>query len=271
MTVSVTPTVAPTGSEAPSGAPVPNSNSSVAAGLAAPMTPSAAPAASTSPTGDPAPAQPAGERPAGLPQEFSSFEELAAAYEALKAGAAQPAPQAADPVKIITDATQAAGLNFDKFYGEFAEKGALSEASYAELAKAGVSRQFMDAAIAGQQAAIQAELTDIYSVVGGQEGFKQVQAWAAVNLSPAEKADLNSIIDTAPANVVKMALQGLQARYEAKMGSEPSLVGGGPAQGVSAFQSIHQVTQAMSDPRYAADPAYRDEVTRRLAVSNVFG
>ena len=36
-----------------------------------------------------------------------------------------------------------------------------------------------------------------------------------------------------------------------------------------AFRSIAQVTQAMNDPRYEKDPAYRKDVTDRLAKSTI--
>jgi len=36
------------------------------------------------------------------------------------------------------------------------------------------------------------------------------------------------------------------------------------------FESVAQVTEAMNDPRYANDPAYRKQVELKLAKSSVF-
>lgn len=205
------------------------------------------------------------------------MEEFAAAYAALKSApqsttppAAQDAP-ASNPMSVVENAAKAAGLDLEAFNAEYAKDGKLSEKSYDALAKAGVNKAFLDAAIAGQEALVANEVQDIFSVVGGEAGFKQLHAWAGANLSPAEKQTLNSIIDSQPADVVKLALQGLQARYERTNGVEPTLLNGsGNAPASTGFASRDQMVQAMSDPRYARDEAYRSDVERRLAATTAF-
>jgi hypothetical protein len=36
------------------------------------------------------------------------------------------------------------------------------------------------------------------------------------------------------------------------------------------YRSVAEVVAAMSDPRYKSDAAYRSDVERKLAISNVF-
>ena len=69
----------------------------------------------------------------------------------------------------------------------------------------------------------------------------------------------------------RLAAQGLHARYVAANGAEPALVTGATAgQSGDVFSSTAQLVEAMRDPRYAADPAYRATVEAKLARSSIF-
>jgi hypothetical protein len=264
MTVISQAAAAPAPAEAPQVSAAPNSNSSAASSLPTPL--SGAPAAPQA-ENQPVPAA----RPEGLPAGFNDMQAFVQAYEALQAKA--DAPQAgpvSDPMQVVDAALVAAKVDLEALNAEYMKNGSLSQATYDTLAKAGVSKSFADAAIAGREASIKAELTDIYSVVGGEGEFKKLQTWAGANLSQAEKVALNQAIDTAPADVVKLALMGVQTRFNAANGQEPTLLNGaGAGSGAVAFQNTAQVTAAMSDPRYRTDPAYRSEIEARLAVSTV--
>ena len=63
----------------------------------------------------------------------------------------------------------------------------------------------------------------------------------------------------------------MSARFVSSGGKPPN-VNQGAVTGSSAkpFGSAAQVTEAMADPRYSSDPSYREQVERRLAVSNAF-
>jgi hypothetical protein len=54
------------------------------------------------------------------------------------------------------------------------------------------------------------------------------------------------------------------------MGKQPKLIGGTQSETTSsAFRSVAELTSAMADPRYKNDSAYRKDVERKLANSNV--
>jgi hypothetical protein len=81
-------------------------------------------------------------------------------------------------------------------------------------------------------------------------------------------------MDGGDMNTIKMAVQGLQARYAQTNGTQQTgrLIQGdtnGPSGG--AFRSVAEIVQAMKDPRYAKDPAYRRDVEQRVALSNALG
>jgi len=65
-----------------------------------------------------------------------------------------------------------------------------------------------------------------------------------------------------------MAVQGLKARMGGN--AEPNLVRGKAAISQSQFDSQAQITEAMKDPRYAKDPAYRDEVIEKINRSDLY-
>ena len=69
-----------------------------------------------------------------------------------------------------------------------------------------------------------------------------------------------------------MSAQQAQTIQESIGGQGPSLYQGSTSGdgGIKPFGSTAQVTEAMRDPRYATDPAYREQVEKRMAVSSIF-
>lgn len=228
-----------------------------------------------------APAPQQGERPQWLPEKFQKPEDLASAYAELekKLGAApkpegepkpdgegkpneQPKPDEQKPTE--TDKA------FEPFFKEFSETGKLSDESYAALAKQGISKAMVDAYARGVQAEQQAAEAQVFEAVGGKEKYSEIVAWAAKNLKPAEINAFNSTLETGTPEQIALAAQGLQTRYQAANGRPGSRIRGNPSgSAVQPFRSTAEVTQAMSDPRYKTDQAYRDEVAERLRGSTV--
>ena len=69
---------------------------------------------------------------------------------------------------------------------EYADNGELSEDSLVELEKAGIPRSVVANYIEGVQAISVNIETDIKSLAGGNEGYKEMIAWAKDNLSKEE-------------------------------------------------------------------------------------
>lgn len=229
----------------------------------------------STPAGPTAPAAPTPERPAWLPEKFKDPAALAAAYTELeKKLGTPPATEPAntetkvEPVKTETPAPVIADLS--KYESEFAESGKLSDESYAALAKAGHSKAVVDNYIAGQQARATAAANEVFEAVGGKDNYTQMVTWAATALAPADRDAYNAAMATGDVAKVKLAVAGLQQAYTAAHGTEPRLVGGtrGSA-GVAPYDSVAQLKAAMSDPKYATDPAYRKSVEERLSRSNI--
>ena len=69
---------------------------------------------------------------------------------------------------------------------------------------------------------------------------------------------------------ITIAVAGLKSQYEEVNGYEGRMLSGkGAPQQVDAFRSQAEVVQAMADPRYDNDPAYRNDVFEKLSRSNI--
>ena len=230
--------------------------------------------------------KPTQSKPEGLPEKFNSVDELVKSYSELekKLGEqSQPTEKSVDPVSkaevkeqpksdldIATKAVDSAGLNMESLSEEYAKDGKLADGSYKSLEKAGIPKDYVDRFIAGQQAIADQQSSSVKEMVGGTQAYDNMSEWAGQNLSETEKTAYNSAVNSKDLEAVKLAVVGLKARYAQSTGSEPKLVEGKASpSGEQGFQSWAQVTQAMSDPRYAKDPAYQTEVKNKLANSNI--
>ena len=111
--------------------------------------------------------------------------------------------------------------------------------------------------------------TQLHSKLGGEERMNQIANWGAENLSEAEIETYNEMIESGEINKILTAYQSIEARMGQKGANkfiQPTNTGNDDAY---AFQSRAQMIEAMSDPRYAKDPAYRAEVQRKVARSKV--
>tara|TARA_B100000745_G_scaffold17195_1_gene12212 strand:+ start:525 stop:1283 length:759 start_codon:yes stop_codon:yes gene_type:complete len=219
-------------------------------------------------------------RPEWLPEKFQSPEAMAEAYEQLERRLSQgtePLEETASIQDLQATAKGVTSESLTKYTQEFVEKGELSEESYADLASHGVDKTAVDSYISGQRALIEQNLQSVYTEVGGQEAYGQLIEWATRNLPEADINTFNESVQTLnPDGTLDMqkamfAIRGLKAQHGAAEGRQPQLLQGtaGAATG-NAYKSTAQVIAAMQDKRYELDPAYRQEVQDKLAVSSVF-
>lgn len=220
------------------------------------------------------------ERPDWLPEKFKSVEDMAKAYSALESKLGQPQQEeetteevevsgeesASDVAQLLDDK----GLDFDVFQQEYAENGGLSEDAYQALQEAGFPRSMVDSWVAGQDALAAQMTSEMYDVAGGGEQYAQMVQWAADSLPESEVAAYNATMESGDPNMIRLAVQGLNARYRSE--AEPTLMQGGTGAVSSGgrFESTAELTAAMGDPRYAKDPAYRQSIADKLAKSSLF-
>ena len=114
-----------------------------------------------------------------------------------------------------------------------------------------------------------AEMNQVYNSAGGEAEYNKLTSWAAQNLSENKLDAFNDMIDKGNALAIQIAVSGLRSEYEAQEGYEGRMLTGKAAKSQNGFRSQAEVVQAMSDPRYERDEAYRQDVYDKLERSNV--
>lgn len=228
------------------------------------------------------------ERPEWLPEKFKSPEELAKSYAELerKLGGKPTVDEAFDQETAETQQVEDAlpenpegqpyipGMEADKVQeiSDYAwENRELTDDHYAELEKAGYPREVVDQFMQGQFAAREMAESQLYNAGGGKENVEAMFAWAGENLSQEQIDTYNERLDRGGADAI-MAIEHLKSRYDASGYADAQTVqaANAPTTETSVFRSTQQVVEAMSDPRYKSDPAYRADVERKLQRSNIF-
>lgn len=238
------------------------------------------------PTNAPAPKPVA--RPAWLPAKFKDEEQMATAYAELEkkmGGGEAPKPAVVEPVVNpavkpvvapapdgLPDLLKTAGFDYAAMTAEVQKNGDLSKESYDGLyAKFG--KQVVDQHISGLKASASVYAGKIFDMAGGTETYGKVMEWAKANVPAAEAAAFNTAVGSGDFAVAKLAVDGVMAKYNAAIGSEPALLNAtsGLTSGVGdVYRSWAQITTDMRDPRYAKDPAYRADVEAKIGRSPNF-
>jgi len=210
-------------------------------------------------------------RPEWLPEKFNSAEDLAQAYSELekKFSSNETSEPSQQEARRMAEENQQAENTLEPFYAEYAEAGELSEKSYEDLAKLGFDRNLVDGYIAGQTAIADNEARMVKETVGGEENYSKMIEWAGQNLSQAEQEAFNSTLDNGSIEQVKLAVSAIANRAGITGEAKQEMLQGEVNVIPDVFNSVAQVTEAMNDPRYEKDPAYRKEVELKLGRSNV--
>jgi len=116
----------------------------------------------------------------------------------------------------------------------------------------------------------EAQAEQLFKMVGGEKAYQSMITWAGQNLSKEEISMYDSVMGKGDPNAIFFAVQALAAKYGDATGSEGQLLSGKAAnQQDSSFRSQQELVQAMSDPRYDNDPAYRQDLMRKLENSDL--
>jgi len=116
----------------------------------------------------------------------------------------------------------------------------------------------------------EAQAEQLMEMVGGEKAYKSMLEWAGDNFAKEEVEMYDGVMESGNPNAIFFAVQALNARYNDAVGTDGQLLTGRGAQNTDdSFKSQAELVQAMNDPRYERDPAYRQELMRRLENSDV--
>jgi len=107
-------------------------------------------------------------------------------------------------------------------------------------------------------------------VVGGEEAYSNMIAWANQALDSREIDMFDQVMDKGDPLACYFAVRSLAYRYEDTAGKQGDMITGtAPKSSGSQFRSQQEMVAAMSDPRYENDPAYRQDIMEKLARSDL--
>ena len=161
---------------------------------------------------------------------------------------------------------------------EYYDKGELTPETMEKLTSMS-SEDLLSTYMKMQQDAPQAEpvadlsdkqVENIKELAGGEEQYGQLVGWAAENLPEEAVKGFDSLIESGNEQAIRLAVRGLMAEYENQNGFEGQMLSGKAAvDKMDVSRSQAEVVQAMGDPRYDRDPAYRQDVFAKLERSNI--
>ena len=158
--------------------------------------------------------------------------------------------------------------------------GVITDDMYESLEGAGLSRASIDAYLSGRavesgytqtQQEIDVSDNDINSIknsVGGENEYSKIVQWAGENLDSTAINAFDQLVSTGNVPAIKLAIAGLKSQYENTNGYEGRMLTGKAAKAGDNFRSQAELVQAMGDPRYENDPAYRQDVIDKLERSD---
>lgn len=254
------------------------------------------PADNAEPTNGAAPGLPEGEAYTNLRQKFSgdnAVEQLAASYLELerRLGSSQPSEDGEqpppEPKKGLTAGEQPKAeetggelLSMDtlsEVFGEYNDKGQLSDATYEKLRSRGIDRSLVDNVIEGQLARAERIEREGLEVVGGRANYDVLTQWAAQNLTESELAAYNASVQSGDVHQARQAVEALAFRYNKANGGMPSAGEGGeepaaprrlegatgPETSQGGYRDMYELMKDQQDPRYEQSAAFRAEVDRK--------
>ena len=156
--------------------------------------------------------------------------------------------------------------------------GTLSDEMYEKLGSAGLNRELVDSYLKGVRGEMgyetaeptltAAEVEDVKSIANGEEGYQALMEWAGKNLSKADQDNYDSVLKTGNKVAIKFAVKALMGQYEDTNGRDSKIVTGKESPQES-YRSMAEVVRDMNKPEYTQDQAFRDDVIRKLAASNL--
>ena len=175
----------------------------------------------------------------------------------------------ADTPEQVTEVLQTKGFDYAELQKEFVDTGEISADTRKKLSDVGITDDLIDNYIDGQLAKAEQERNEIATCVGGRGNFDNIVKWASENLTTEEIISINSVTDK---GIIQIILKDLKTRMEEKEGIIPSYTKGesGKAQ-TEIYRSQAEMFEAISNPKYRKDEAYRLDVQKKITASREAG
>lgn len=114
------------------------------------------------------------------------------------------------------------------------------------------------------------DIATLQQSAGGEKEYQAMLGWAKDNLSEQEIEMYDAVMDRGDPQSAFFAIQALRYRYQDSVGTDGQMLTGRAAtESKDVFRSQAELVNAMSDPRYDSDPAYRSDILSKLDRSDL--
>ena len=114
------------------------------------------------------------------------------------------------------------------------------------------------------------QVTELKNVAGGEAKYTEMLQWAKDSLNPQEVQMFDTVMERGDPLAAFFAIRSLSYRYLDSQGRDGTMITGTAPRGDgSQFTSQAEVVEAMSDPRYDRDPAFRQKIMKKLERSDI--
>jgi hypothetical protein len=168
-----------------------------------------------------------------------------------------------------------AGLDWDNLANQVLHNGDISKEDREKLSKM-VPEHIIDNYISMVNRDTDAVITKVVEGFGGEDHFTEVFNGLQENATGEQRDLVDQLLGDEATFDEGVALARKLAKVEAPAAPAtqrqefrtPNANSGAASDAIKPFESFSEQMAAQRDPRYKNDPAYRDEVTKRIAVSD---
>ncbi len=180
----------------------------------------------------------------------------------------EPKAEKSEAVSLLESANEEYFANDNKLSPETLEK--FSEMSSQDLVQAYMEMQKNAPPAQAEVDVTTQEINKIQNSVGGESEYNKLVNWASENLKAHEIKAFDNLVGTGNAAAIQLGVDALKSKYDNANGYEGRMLSGKAADNKGdVFRSQAQLVQAMADPRYDNDPAYRADVVEKLNRSDL--
>ena len=213
-----------------------------------------------------------------LAGKYKNAEELEKAYIELQGKIGDPKEEKEEPTQELEIEKEEKELEepdtsfLDRLWDEANTK--YTDETMQELSKMNpneLARQYIKYRSDNEQPQItDDQVNQLKGIAGGEKEYKGMMDWASNNLQQNEIDMYDKVMEKGDPTACYFAVQALKYRFDDASGVEGEmLTGKAPSNKGDQFKSNAQLVEAMSDPKYENDPAYRREVMEKLERSNI--
>lgn len=180
-----------------------------------------------------------------------------------------------DPEKKIVEG---AGLDYQAIVEEYRTNQSLTPETMGKVKeavkKAGLPEEVVDAYFQNMKAQEELFAQQAYVMVGGQEAFNDMAAWARSYLSEKELKTFSDLAEKGDPDQAMMAIRLLHSQYKQAVQTGGTRIkgdsGAAPGEG-GLIRSQAELAELMGTPEYAKSPTRRREIQERMARSVAAG